>query len=166
MTNYCVFNTRAGWVALAGKNGRLLRSTLPKKTRDEALSAIEAGTEPGAVEDLTAFGDLPGNLERYFAGETVDFSDVEIDVTSQAPFHAAVQLAAQKVPYGQLVTYKDLARMAGRAKAARAAGTAMARNLVPVIVPCHRVVASGGIGGFALGLEWKRSLLKLEGVVI
>lgn len=166
MKHYCVFETNSGWVALVGRDGKLLRSTLPKATREEALSDVQAGTEGDSVEDRSAFGDLPGRLERYFAGEKVDFSDVEIDLSSQAPFHAAAQLAAQKVPYGELVTYKDLARMAGRANAARAAGSAMARNLVPVIVPCHRVVASGGIGGFALGLEWKRSLLKLEGVDI
>ena len=147
-----------------GVDGKLLRSTLPKKTRDEALSAVEAGLSEGSVEDHTAFGDLPGRLTRYFAGEKVDFSDVEIDTSSQGPFHAKVQRAAQRIPYGQLVTYRDLARMAGNERAARAAGSAMAKNDVPIIVPCHRVVASGGIGGFALGLEWKRTLLRLEGL--
>lgn len=127
---------------------------------------VEAGLSEGSVEDRNAFGDLPGRLTWYFAGERVDFSDVEIDVSSQGPFHGAVQRAAQRIPYGQLVTYRDLAKMAGNERAARAAGTAMARNDVPIIVPCHRVVASGGIGGFALGLEWKRTLLRLEGVDI
>lgn len=164
MINYSVFETNAGWIALVGQDGKLRRSTLPKKTREEALAAVEAGLGEGAVEDRNAFGDLPSRLERYFAGEQVDFSDVEIDVSAQGPFHGTVQLTAQKIPYGHLVTYRDLAKMAGRERAARAAGTAMAKNDVPIIVPCHRVVATGSIGGFALGLEWKRTLLKLEGV--
>lgn len=166
MTHYCTFETANGWIALVGVDGKLLRSTLPKNTRKEALAVVEAGLSQDSVEDRNAFGDLPGRLTRYFAGENVDFSDIEIDVSSQGPFHAEVQRAAQKIPYGQLATYRDLARMAGNERAARAAGSAMARNEVPIIVPCHRVVASGGIGGFALGLEWKRTLLRLEGVDI
>lgn len=163
MTNFCVFDTAHGWIALVGRDGKLIRSALPKKTRKEAM---EAGLDESCVEDRNAFGGLPSRLERYFAGERVDFSDVEIDVSDQPPFIAAVQLAARNIPYGTLVTYSDLARMAGNEKAARAAGSAMARNMVPIIVPCHRVVASGGIGGFASGLEWKRKLLRLEGVDI
>jgi methylated-DNA-[protein]-cysteine S-methyltransferase len=166
MTQYCAFETKGGWIALVGSDGKLKRSTLPKKTQEEALAAVEAGLQAGAVEDRNAFGDLPDRLTRYFAGEQVDFSDVDIDLSAQGPFHATVQRAAQKIPYGHLVTYRDLARMAGNERAARAAGTAMARNDVPIIVPCHRVVASGSIGGFALGLEWKRTLLRLEGVDI
>ena len=166
MTNFCVFDTGDGWIALLGRDGRLVRSTLPKQTREDALSSLEAGLDADCVEDRNAFGDLPSKLERYLVGERVDFSDVEIEVSDQPPFIAAVQLAARNIPYGTLVTYSGLARMAGRERAARAAGAAMARNMVPIIVPCHRVVASGGIGGFALGLEWKRTLLRLEGVNI
>lgn len=166
MTYFCVFDTNSGWVALTKRDGKLTGSTLPKRTREEALSALDAGLDETCVEDRNAFGDLPSRLERYFTGERVDFSDVEIDVSSQGPFIAAAQLAARRIPYGTLVTYRELARMAGRERAARAAGTAMAKNSVPIIVPCHRVVASGGIGGFALGLEWKRTLLRLEGVDI
>lgn len=164
MAHYCAFETKNGWIALVGVDGKLRRSTLPRKTRTEALEAVDAGLLEDAVEDRNAFGDLPGKLTRYFAGEQVDFTDVEIDVSAQGPFHGMVQRAAQKIPYGHLVTYRDLARMAGNERAARAAGTAMARNDVPIIVPCHRVVASGGIGGFGPGLEWKRALLRLEGV--
>ncbi len=79
-------------------------------------------------------------------------------------FWLLVQRAARKIPYGEVTTYRDLARMAGNARAARAAGSAMARNHLPIIVPCHRVVASNGLGGFALGMEWKRQLLRLEGI--
>lgn len=167
MKYYCTLETRNGWIALVGEDGKLLESTLPKKTREEAIEDLDAGVMDAAVEDCAGFGNLPDMLVRYFEGEQVNFSDVPLDLSVQGPFHATVQRAAQKIPYGELVTYRDLARMAGRERAARSAGTAMAKNRVPIIVPCHRVVASGGkIGGFASGLEWKRTLLKLEGVDI
>jgi len=166
MKHYCVFETREGFVALLGKNDKLQRSTLPKKTRELALETLDAGVSEQAVEDIAAFGDLPDRLIRYFEGKRVDFSDIELDLCARG-FHAEVQRAARNIPYGELVTYRDLARMAGRERAARSAGTAMAKNMLPIIVPCHRVVASGGkIGGFSSGLEWKRSLLKIEGVDI
>ena len=162
---YCVFETRRGFVALVGKNGKLTRSTLPKASRDEAIHAIRAGLDESAVEDSPTFGDLPEKLSRYFERERTDFSCVPVDLSGCGAFHAAALLAARTIPYGKIVSYGDLARMAGRQNAARAAGTAMANNSTPVIVPCHRVVASGGrLGGFSSGLEWKRELLSIEGV--
>lgn len=165
MHKTCILETPLGFVSLLGNNGKLAASTLPKATREQALETALAGLDVDFVEDEAAFGDLPDRLRRYFAGERVDFGDVEVDLSAYGPFQAEVILAAKRIPYGELVTYRDLARMAGKQAAARAAGTAMARNRTPVIVPCHRVVASGGkLGGFSLGLEWKRELLRLEGV--
>ena len=164
---YCIFETRNGWVVLARNSKGLTHCTLPSPSREDALESIEAGLSSDAVEDEAAFGDLPGKLRRYFDGERVDFSGVAVDVSGFGPCHAAAMLAAQKIPYGTLVTYEELARMAGNEKAARAAGSAMAGNPMPIIIPCHRVVAAGRrIGGFSAGLEWKRSLLELEGVDI
>ena len=100
-------------------------------------------------------------------GKQVDFSNIDLDFSNRGPFHKAVLKAAQKIPYGNVVTYRDLARMANNERAARAAGTAIANNTTPLIVPCHRVLAANcKIGGFALGLEWKRTLLELEGIQI
>ncbi len=162
---YALIETKHGYVGILGRNGILMRSTLPAASRKAAFEQITAGIEDSIVEDDAAFGDLPDRLRRYYSGEPTDFSDVKLDLSDYGPFHAAVLRAAQKVGYGQLVTYADLARMAGSGRAARAAGSAMARNMFPIIVPCHRVIASGGrIGGFSSGLEWKRSLLELEGV--
>lgn len=167
MKTYCVFETRGGWIAMAAKDGKLTHSTLPKQSRENALDALDAGLDGSFVEDIAAFGDLPGRLIRYFEGEQVDFSDVIIDTGERGQFHAKALKAALKIPYGTLVSYRELAAMAGRERASRAAGSAMAGNTIPIIVPCHRVVASGGrIGGFSSGLEWKRELLKIEGVEI
>lgn len=167
MVNYCVLETKQGFVALVAKDGRLTHSSLPKPSREQALREVEAGLREGAVEDIAALGDLPGKLRAYFRGERVDFSDVPLDLSAFGRFHAAAMQAARHIPYGAVATYRDLARMAGAEGAARAAGSAMARNAMPIVVPCHRVVASGGrIGGFSSGLEWKRALLEIEGVEI
>ena len=89
-----------------------------------------------------------------------------MDFGSYGAFQAKALQACQKIPYGKLVTYGSLAGLAGSPRAARAVGGAMAKNLTPIIIPCHRVIASGGgIGGFSSGLEWKRTLLKMEGIV-
>ena len=161
--SYCIVDTKHGAVGLMGSEGMLARSTLPGSRRS-VMEQLRAGMPAECEESEAAFGELPDKLRRYFSGEQVDFSDVPIDVSGYGPFHAAVLRTAQRIPYGPCVTYLELARMAGSTRAARAAGTAMANNAYPIIVPCHRVVASGGrIGGFASGLEWKRTLLALEG---
>lgn len=165
--HYCSFETRSGWVAIASRDGRLSRCVLPRPTREQALKALNAGLPEQAVEDEAAFGDLPGKLRNYFEGEKVDFSGVALDLDGQPEFVTKVLLACRDIPYGTAVTYRDLARLAGSANASRAVGNAMARNPLPIIVPCHRVLASnGGLGGFAGGLDLKRRLLELEGIEV
>lgn len=160
----CAVETPRGWIGLASSQGRLKRSTLPLETREEAVRTACAELPCEAREDESAFGDLPERLRRYFSEDNVSFEDVELDLDAYGPFHAAVLGAARRIAYGQVVTYRDLARMAGSERAARAAGSAVARNAFPVIVPCHRVVASGGrLGGYSSGLAWKIELLRLEG---
>jgi O-6-methylguanine DNA methyltransferase len=102
-------------------------------------------------------------LRRYVAGTLRGFT-VPVDLGPLPGFTGKVLTALLAVPYGTLVTYRDLAIRAGSPKAARAVGQAVGRNPLPVIVACHRVVACGGIGGFGLGLEAKRKLLAIEGV--
>jgi methylated-DNA-[protein]-cysteine S-methyltransferase len=108
--------------------------------------------------------DLLQRLHRYFAGERVAFADVPLDDDWSTPFQAALAHALRNVPWGEVVSYGELSALAGRARAARAAGTFCAENRFSLFVPCHRVVAVNGIGGYgALGLEYKRRLLALEG---
>ncbi|MHB9038266.1 MAG: methylated-DNA--[protein]-cysteine S-methyltransferase [Armatimonadota bacterium] len=164
MKSYCVVETKLGFIALAGVDGQLTRCTLPQLTRELALGA---GFDASYVEDCDTFGDLPCMLRDYAEGKRVDFSDVPVDLSTYGDFHAAALRACQKIPHGTLVTYGALARMSGSERAARAVGSAMSGNNMPIIIPCHRVVASGGrVGGFSAGLEWKRTLLRLEGVDI
>jgi methylated-DNA-[protein]-cysteine S-methyltransferase len=106
-----------------------------------------------------------GRLRAYFAGERVSFEDVKLDLSWATPFQTGVADALQAIPYGETVTYGELAALAGHPNAQRAAGTFCARNRFPLFVPCHRVVAADGLGSYgSLGLAYKRRLLELEGV--
>ncbi|HXF97011.1 MAG TPA: methylated-DNA--[protein]-cysteine S-methyltransferase [Gaiellaceae bacterium] len=110
---------------------------------------------------------LVERLLAFFAGEEVGFADVRLDLSWATPFQAALVEALRAVPRGEVATYGELAALAGRPGAARAAGALCARNRFAVLVPCHRVVAADGIGGYgAAGAQVKRRLLALEGVVL
>jgi methylated-DNA-[protein]-cysteine S-methyltransferase len=107
--------------------------------------------------------ELARRVARYFYGEAVSFTDVEVDVEEYTPLQRAIAAAIQAVPYGETVTYGELAALAGRPDAPRAAGSFCSHNRLPLIYPCHRVVAAGGLGSYgSLGLDYKRRLLALE----
>ena len=106
---------------------------------------------------------LAERLPAWFAGSRDDFLDVELELDWATPFTRALVDALRSVPYGETVTYGELAALAGRPGAARAAGTFCARNRFAVVVPCHRVVGAAGLGGYgSLGLAYKQRLLDLE----
>ncbi|MGW7573681.1 methylated-DNA--[protein]-cysteine S-methyltransferase [Streptomyces sp. NPDC054765] len=137
-----------------------------ERTTRRELARLEqffGGAPCASVPHLTT---ATAELTAYFAGELRSFT-VPLDWSLSAGFPSRVLHAlAADVPYGSVVGYQDLADRVGEPGAARAVGAAMGSNPLPVIVPCHRVVASdGGIGGFGGGLETKRLLLALEGVL-
>ena len=106
---------------------------------------------------------LSERIRSYFEGEPVDFDDVELDLSWATDFQLALAQALREVPYGETVTYGELAALAGRPNAQRAAGTFCAGNRFPLVVPCHRVVSAGGLGGYgSLGGDYRRRLLELE----
>jgi methylated-DNA-[protein]-cysteine S-methyltransferase len=108
--------------------------------------------------------ELAHRLGAYFAGEDVSFDDVDVDLDWCTPFQRELMAAARAVPRGETVTYGELAALAGRPNAPRAAGSFCAQNRFGIVVPCHRVVAAGGLGSYgSLGLDYKRRLLQLEG---
>jgi methylated-DNA-[protein]-cysteine S-methyltransferase len=105
-------------------------------------------------------------LDEYFAGGRQEF-ELEVDLGPAREFGRAVLEQLARVPYGELTTYGTLAESAGRPRAARAVGTIMNRNPVPIVLPCHRVVGStGSLVGYAGGLDRKRTLLELEGALL
>ena len=103
-------------------------------------------------------------LRRYFAGEEVSFDGVLLDLDYETPFLDRCAHALREIPRGEVVTYGELAALAGAPGAARAAGSFCARNRLGLFVPCHRVVGASGIGSYgSYGVAYKRRLLELEG---
>lgn len=104
-------------------------------------------------------------LDQYFRGVRIGFADIPLDLSAGTKFQRSVWEAARNIPWGATVGYGELARRMGKtAGAARAVGQALGANPVPILVPCHRVLAAGGrLGGFSGGLGWKEELLGLEG---
>lgn len=141
--------------------GAAVPQTTPRGTPGvptETLAAVSSQEANGLVPDLLR------RLHSYFAGERVSFEDVPLDADWGTPFQAALADALRRVPWGEVVSYGELSALAGRARAARAAGTFCAENRFSLFIPCHRVVAAEGIGGYgSLGVEYKRRLLALEG---
>lgn len=109
---------------------------------------------------------LARRFEAYFRGERIAFEDVPLDLGWCTPFQLAVAGALRAIPYGETVTYGELAALAGHPGAQRAVGTFCARNRFALVLPCHRVVAADAIGPYgSLGVEYKRRLLELEGAL-
>ncbi len=167
---WAVVGTSIGPLLLAATGHGLVQVVFhaTDRVRDKALGRLAArlGAEPVEDPDSPLLIEPIRQVAAYFAGERRDFA-LRLDWSLIAGFHRAVlRELASGVPYGTVVGYGDLAHRVGQPGAAQAVGVAMAANPLPVVVPCHRVVESdGGIGGFGGGLETKRKLLALEGVL-
>jgi len=112
------------------------------------------------------FNQVADVVTRYFAGEDVPLNDVPVDLEYETPFLERCAIELRKIPRGEVVTYGELAALAGAPGAARAAGSFCARNRLGLFVPCHRVVAANGLGSYGShGVAYKRRLLELEGAV-
>jgi O-6-methylguanine DNA methyltransferase len=158
---------------LVAEGGRLVHHELPRplqgppraSSRFQPTVEIVAGGERDRVGSVTIV-ELAERLRSYFSGERPSFAEVELDLDWCSPFQRALAEALRALPYGETITYGELAARAGYPRAQRAAGTFCARNPLPILLPCHRVVARDGIGGFAsLGVGYKQRLLELEGAL-
>ena len=159
-----VFPTSLGWMAALATDRGIRRLVLPRPTRDQALQELRLRT-PHADPSPPRFTDLRGRLEAHFSGANVDFED-DLDLEGASDFMVKAWKACRSIPKGELRTYNWLAEQAGNRRAARAAGLAMSRNRVPIIIPCHRVIGSdGSLHGYAGGLPLKRRLLEIEGAL-
>lgn len=126
------------------------------------LRRIVRAYGPGVLPDARRVDVVARELDQYFSGKRREF-DVAIDLSPLTPFQRKVLGVTARVPYGELTTYAKVAHNTGNDKAYRAAAGAIGDNPIPIVVPCHRVVASDGtLGGYAGGLDAKRRLLKLE----
>lgn len=164
-TYYDIFETPAGWMGLVASDKGLKRSTLPQAFPEDCFEQLGSAVTD-AIPSPKRFSDIKEKLVRYFSGEEINFADEPIDVEDASPFHQAAWHACRTIPKGETRTYKWLAEQAGNALAPRAAGQAMARNRLAIIIPCHRVIASdGSLRGFGKGrerLDLKQRLIDLE----
>lgn len=163
--DYRVFETAWGWCAAARSSLGVFAFALPMQEREEAEKAIRARA-PGAVSVPYGMKGLARQVRRYFEGKPVQF-EADLDFTAGTDFQRRVWQQLCLVPYGHIKTYAGLALDIGRPDAARAVAGAVGRNPLPLLVPCHRIVAAdGGLGGYSApgGIETKRALLELEGV--
>jgi len=160
---YTSFKTDSGWVGMLISPAGIVKLTLPQATEKEALDELNPGPEAVRMS-FERFDEAVSRIRDYFRGKPVDFGD-QLDLSSGTEFQRKVWLSCRSIPYGETRSYGWIAGQIGKPGASRAVGNALGKNPIPIIIPCHRVLAAdGGIGGFSGGLEVKRRLLKLEGV--
>jgi methylated-DNA-[protein]-cysteine S-methyltransferase len=158
-----LFNTPVGRMAVVATPRGLARVVLPTELAKGGVSKPSLRGQADRQQAEAHAAQAEREILEYLAGRRRKFT-VPVDMANVPPFHAKVLRACRRISYGQTLTYAELAGRAGSPRAARAVGQAMARNPLALVVPCHRVVSTGGgLGGYGGGLDLKRHLLKLEG---
>ncbi|MDB5705374.1 MAG: methylated-DNA/protein-cysteine methyltransferase [Sphingomonas bacterium] len=169
MRHYQLFDTASGVAAIAWSAAGIIGFRLPASSAEATERAL-LRRFPGAVraEPPAEIAETIAAAQLYFAGGEADFSDVRVDLGEQEPFFAQVYDRVRRLGWGETTTYGAVAKELGAGpEAARDVGQAMASNPVPLIIPCHRVLATGGkVGGFSApgGAESKVRMLAIEGV--
>jgi len=154
-----------GPLLLAKTKRGLVRVGLPSQDAGELLADLAARVSPRVLEAPAELDEARRELDLYFEGK-LDRFDLPLDWRLSGGFRQRVLRAINRIPYGQTRSYTEMAQKAGNERAVRAAGTACGSNPIPLVVPCHRVLRSGGaLGGYGGGLPMKRALLELEGVL-
>ena len=158
--NYTCFQSPFGWVSVARSERGIVRVIFGASTEAEADSLLLNGMK--ATKSHSGLSKAVDLLTRYFSGEAISFG-LDLDLAAGTEFQTAVWEITRQIPYGEARSYGWIAQEIGKPKAVRAVGRAMGANLLPIIIPCHRVIRSdGGLGGYSGGLRWKRQLLELE----
>jgi methylated-DNA-[protein]-cysteine S-methyltransferase len=143
----------------------LVRVAYPDRDVQEELERLSSEVSPRIMESPRATEVIRRELDEYFGGARERFS-VRPDITRVKGFTRSVLERTARIPYGSVATYREVAAESGSPRAFRAAGNALGANPVPIVVPCHRVVGSGGgLGGYTGGLDRKLVLLRLEGAL-
>lgn len=171
------FETGLGHMALATRDGEIVGLTFGHRDGQKAIESLkgfhakaDSSLLREAMQDTSSeasfFNDRVAKLlQRFAEGERVEFDDVPVSLIGMTGFQKQVVAACRAIPWGDTVSYGELAANVGHPGAARAVGTVMRKNRVPLIIPCHRVLAAGGqLGGYSApsGLDMKRRLLALE----
>ena len=162
---YVIFRTGWGYFGLAGTESALFRTCLPEPKRGK-IEAQLLRDLPGARFDRTFFRPLQRQIVAYYEGSRVNFGpEIPVSLDGFRPFGVSVLTKCRQLQFGQTISYAGLAAKAGRPAAFRAVGGALARNPMPLIIPCHRVLrADGGLGGFSApgGTAVKKRMLEHE----
>jgi methylated-DNA-[protein]-cysteine S-methyltransferase len=168
--NLSVFPTACGWCGLVGTDNVVRAVFVGYRSADDVRRAADRRATRGAGNDDVSCTEhdwhprLRQRLEQYCSGRPVAFDDISVALPRGTNFQQRVLELTRQIGYGQTATYGELAARAGHPRAARAVGTVMASNRLPILVPCHRVVASGGVGGYSSprGVGLKHKLLAME----
>ncbi len=159
---YADVDSPFGRLTAAVTDGGLVRLAFAGEPVDDVLQELADRVSPRVLEAPARLDGVRRELDEYFHGRRQAF-ETPVDWRLSHGFHRRAREACYAIPFGRVLTYAELASAAGSPRAFRAAGQAMARNPVPIVVPCHRVLRSGGdLGGYGGGLEVKRWLLDLE----
>lgn len=162
---YASTDSPFGPLLLAKTRRGLVRLGLPNQDADALLVDLADRVSPRVLEAPKELDEVRRELDLYFEGQ-LDRFDLPLDWRLSGGFRQRVLRAIDRIPYGQTRTYTEMARSAGNERAVRAAGTACGANPIPLVVPCHRVLRTGGaLGGYGGGLQMKEALLELEGVL-
>jgi methylated-DNA-[protein]-cysteine S-methyltransferase len=162
---YASMDSPLGELLVAVTPRGVVRISYATELTDQVLAELAERVSPRVVRLPRRTDEARRELDEYFAGSRHEF-DITVDWSLVRGFARGVLRATARVPFGQVTTYRQMAEAAGSPRASRAAGNALGSNPVPIVVPCHRVLHSGGgLGGYAGGLERKRLLLTLEGVL-
>jgi methylated-DNA-[protein]-cysteine S-methyltransferase len=159
---YAVLETRLGRILVTRTDRGLNNLLFHQPTWGKFFEELEERKDLELARSESKFSSLKKQLKDYFSGKKVRFTE-KLDLSPGSPFEQKVWKKMLQIPYGKTISYKKLAQMVGNSRKARAVGNACARNPLPIIVPCHRVIKSdGGLGGYGGGIERKRRLLDLE----
>jgi methylated-DNA-[protein]-cysteine S-methyltransferase len=162
---YTTADSPFGTLTLAATEEGLVTLGLPNLPTDQVLETLSAKVSPRVLEAPARLDDVRRELDLYFEGQLKRF-DVPLDWRLSSGFRQKVLRQIDRIPFGQTRSYREMAAGAGNERAVRAAGSACGSNPIPIIVPCHRVLRTGGgLGGYGGGLELKEELLRLEGVL-
>lgn len=165
-TSVHVFPSQLGWMATLWEGDMLLELSFGYDSPQRALRALTS--PPGAWCDDDELPQTVRRLQAFARGEKIDFCDVPVARPLRGPFAQAVIEQCRRIPFGETRTYAEVAASAGSPRAARAVGNTMATNRTPLVVPCHRVVPTGGkLGGYSAGegIRTKLRLLEMEAVM-
>jgi methylated-DNA-[protein]-cysteine S-methyltransferase len=155
-----------GELLVASTAKGVVQVSLTGYDQNETLEHLAARVSPRIFESAKRLDPVRRQLDEYFAGKRLSF-DVPLDWQLSHGFALRVLKATARIPYGKVSTYREMAEKAGNVRATRAAGNALGGNAIPIIVPCHRVLRTGGgLGGYGGGLPMKEALLKLEGALL